>query len=353
MRKDKARAAMSCCAAVLVAAAFVAGGCGSSDDSSSTSGSATGSGDTGSTTTDKPVKVAVLVQSLTSYTGPLAKGAAAEGKKDGATLETFSANDDPALQLRQCQDAIASGKFEGMLLNAVDNVAILPCIKQAASEGMKVVNAGQVIGPDYLSTEIQVPELSGQVIVPHKNDVAVTDALVDEACKGHEPCKVAWLAAEPAYTYSAKKLEGAKKEFKASGQELVATARVGFDNPDGALNAVRNIMQAHPDVNVIVGDDDSSLQGVVRLKKQGDLPEDVALIGDGGNAAALQSIKDGDQFGTVYNGPYTIGEEAMRLLVDQLRGKEVPNNNINAFDVFTPKGGKVDQANVDQAKAEW
>lgn len=351
MRRDKARAAMSCCVTALVAAALVAGGCGSSDDSS-TSGATGGSGDTG-TTTDKPVKVAVLVQSLTSYTGPLAKGAEAEGKKDGATLETFSANDDPSLQLRQCQDAIASGNFEGILLNAVDNVAILPCIKQAASEGMKVVNAGQVIGPDYLSTEIQVPELTGQVIVPHKTDVAVTDTLVDEACEGHDPCKVAWLAAEPAYTYSAKKLEGAKAEFKESGQQLVATAKVGFDNPDGAMNAVRNIIQAHPDVNVIVGDDDASLQGVVRLKKEGELPEGVALIGDGGSARALESIREGHQFGTVYNGPYTIGETAMRMLVDELRGTEVENNNINAFDVFTPKGGKVDQANVDQAKAEW
>jgi ABC-type sugar transport system substrate-binding protein len=336
---------------LLTAVALAVASCGDDDDSDTSGAASSGDADA------KQVDVALLMQGITSYTGPLAKGAEeAAGSATNASIKTFSADQDPATQLRQCQDAIASGKFQAVIVNAVDNVAVVPCVKQAKQAGLTTVSAGSTpVGPDVLTPDIQVSELDGQVYSPLSQDIEVTHDLITEACEqvGEKACNIGWLAAEPAYAYSAKKLAGAKPKLKEAGYNLVGTVKTGFDNPDGARNAVRNLYQAHPEINVIVGDDDSSMQGVVRMKKAGELPDDVLLIGDGGNKAAVQAIKDGSEFATVFYTPRTNGEAAAELAIKLARGEKVDNPNVNAFEIQTPSSGRLTQDNVDEAQAEW
>jgi ribose transport system substrate-binding protein len=346
------RARQACVAVGLAALIGTVAACGSSSSSSTStsSGESTGS----STTANKPVRIAFLNESITSYTKPMMKGMDAQAAQMGAKVDKFSAENDPQKQLTQCQDAIASGKYQALVVYAVDNAAIVPCVKQAKAANIKVVGLDSPIGPDKASAALQTPELSGQVILPLSLDVNTTVKLVKQACAqtGANPCKIVQTVAIPSYSYSAYKLKNEKPLFEKAGFKVVATPVIGnFDDPNGMQNAINNVLTKTKDINVIVADDDSSVQGAVRMKKDGKLPKNVLIVGDGGSAPAVAAIKSGLEYGTVADAPMTEGKKGVEMAVLSVNGKPIPDNNLTE-DEINPNL-LLTKANASQFTPEW
>src|SRR5919198_2128098 len=73
-------------------------------------------------------------------------GAQQEAKALGVKLTAATPNNDPHLQQTQLTDAITTGKYQGMLIYALDGHGLAPTIKQAEAKGIKVVVGDYTLG---------------------------------------------------------------------------------------------------------------------------------------------------------------------------------------------------------------
>lgn len=326
--------------------------CGSSNSSSTTSASNSGASATSTAASTQHVNLAYLMIYRGSFPngtlGPVNQVAAA----NNASVTVFSANEDTTQQASQCQDAIASHKYQGILIYPVDNAAAVPCVKQAIAAGIKVVDLDTTLGPSFTSTAIQVPGLSGQVLFNIDADVAGTTSLIEKACSGITHCQVALLEGVPAATYSSVKVKVESANLAKAGIDVVGVGVTGFDSPSVAISKAKTLIAAHPGLNVIASDDDFNVQGLVKAVQLGQISKTIKLIGDGGDALALKSIKDGLEFGSMYSGPGTEGKAAAEMLIQAVRGEPIANRDVLLSSL--PSGlYPVTKANVAQAVAQW
>lgn len=70
------------------------------------------------------------------------KSAKDTGAKMNATVTLFDSNNDVQKEIANCNDAIASQKYDAFVLKAVSGPPLIPCAKQAMAAGIKVVVQG-------------------------------------------------------------------------------------------------------------------------------------------------------------------------------------------------------------------
>jgi len=119
-----------------------------------------------------------------------------------------------------------------------------------------------------------------------------------------------------------------------------------FYNPANALKAAQTMLQAHSDLNVIVGADQGATGAQQALTGQ-----KVTLIGYGGGGVGLKAVASGAWYGTVVQRPATEGKLAMQCAIKAVK----TGKGCGGIDVLKglPDGGVVTQANASQFKAEW
>jgi ribose transport system substrate-binding protein len=234
----------------------------------------------------------------------------------------------------------------------VDNTTMVPCAKQAIAAGIKVTSTDTVIGPKYGSSEIQVKGVSGQVVLAPTSDGKAAANLVKKACQGDSKCNVALFVGVPQLAYSAQHLKAVKSQLQGeSNITIVAQLTVGLDMPDKAAGATEDLLTAHPDLDVISADDDSSLQGALRVLQKRN--SKVKAIGDGGSVAGVQAIKDGREFGTVVSLPRSDVKVATEMAIKAARGQNIANPSVD-YATLSPIGTlELTKENASKFQAEW
>ena len=87
------------------------------------------------------------------------------------------------------------------------------------------------------------------------------------------------------------------------------------------------MLQANPDINLIVGSD-QGIEGAVRV-----VDKKVVLVGYGGSAAAKAGILSGRWFGSVWQLPATEGRLAAQCAIKAVApGRSVPVPNLRTAD---------------------
>jgi ribose transport system substrate-binding protein len=343
-------------AAVLASVvAFAAAGCGSSDngDSGSTSGGSPGSTSTTGGSSDKPVKIALLQSGLFEYARVNLAGARDAATKDGnASVDIFSAEFDPQKQLQQCRDAITKG-YDALLIFPVSNAGIVPCVKDAADNGVKVGSLDTPLGPDYTSTKIQVPGVTAMVIEPITEDAKTAVDMAAKACGDTDPCNIVIAVGDPASSFSAEKMKAEKALIEQNPKmKLLGTPTAGYADPAKGFAAGRDILTAYPDVDVIIGDTDATVRGIERAVKEDGKIGQVQLIGDGGSQYAADAIADGRWYGSVLYMPRTTARVAADYLIKAARGEDVPPVTTVA-ELSPTKAMALTKAELDQFKPEY
>jgi len=291
-----------------------------------------------------------------SYAAPMLAAAKAAAAAGNANLTVFDANLVPADQVKQLQDATASGKYDAIITQPLYGAGMVEDVKKAIAQGIKVGNIDQVLGADMTTADFQVDGLSSNVaFVPSelgkKIGNLVVTACADLKADAAHPCNVGyiWSVKAAALDIALKK---AFDEAIAPHPEIKVVSDTGesFYTTALGLKAAQDIVAAHPDVSVIVSAD-QAITGAVQAVK--DIKDKVRLVGYGGGAVALQGIKSGERFGTVMQMPATEGGLGTKNLIDAIRsGTPVPGVDPLAS---LPDGGVVTKANVDTflPLAEW
>jgi ribose transport system substrate-binding protein len=288
------------------------------------------------------------------YTGAIVDAAQAYAAERGATVQEFSANYDPTVQLQQCQDAVASGRFDGLLFNPVTSTTLAPCVSAAQAAGVAVASIDSPLGPDPDATAAQLPGITAQIVLPISDDGAAAADMVVQACAGKNPCRVAYLLGEPSITYSADRARAVQERLAASPTiQIVATGIAGFGQPDLGATATTNALTAHPDLDVIVNDDDTSATGIEKALADAGRLGQVQIISGGGSSEGFAAIKDGRWFGTVLYLPQSATRKAMELMLDVKAGTPAPSTDLLLADLSPTRALVVTKDTVGQLTAEW
>lgn len=340
---------------MVFAAALAVGACSGSSASSAPASEAAApaaseAATTAPTEAPKTREVAYLSAStantwLAASKGEMDKLAAA----NNINITTFDAQFKADLQHTQMQDIIASGKYEAVLVVALDGVGLTPDLQEAIAKGIKIVGMNQVIGPDFTTANPQVAGISAMVFEPPLIRGQRLGKLVNRACEGIDPCRVVYF-------------------FGIKGIPLDTAVRQGFDatvaanvkvideregqylGPDAGQKAMQDSITATKGAFDVVVGADQSMQGAQLAIADGGLAGKVKIIGFGGSQAAYDAIKSGAWWGGLWGTPALEGKLAMQALIDALDGKDAGgiDPGANAVD-----DNGVTKDNLDKFTAEW
>lgn len=243
----------------------------------------------------------------------LAIGKGVEARAAGAGADYFMlapAQDDVSQQIGMIQDAATRG-VDAIIMNTHDQSAAAPVVAQASEQGIAIVLVNSDI-PDF-PTPVQA-------VVGYKQREG--DALVGQyAVESAGGADVKYGVIEGAPGYFTDERTGGWTEGVSGASNFVEASRVnGQWSVDGGNAAALDLMQAHPEVNVIFAANDYMAQGAAQaLKSLG--RDDVVVYGsDGDTNSGLEEIAAGTIQATLNTSPYQMGQIAMQLALDCLSG---------------------------------
>ncbi|WP_371400595.1 sugar ABC transporter substrate-binding protein [Kribbella sp. NBC_00662] len=250
-------------------------------------------------------------------------GVQSYAEKNNATATFLDSNFDGPTQVNQLQDAVTSKRYDVVIVQANDGVAMVNPIKQAIAAGIVVVVEFTPVGGKFDTAEPQVPGTINIIDPPTVNGVGLAK-LGLEACKTvtSGACKVAYLQGFANYPLDTARTDAAVNALKSGGATVVSNF-VGGYTPDTGRAAMQNLLQSHPDVNVVIGSS-QALEGATPLAKG----KKIGFVGNGGSTQAFGFVNDGTWYG-VYDVPEkSEGAKAAELGLAKARGKDVPASTV-------------------------
>lgn len=287
-----------------------------------------------SASTKEPIHLAFFgYATANAYTQAALAGVESVAKKYGATVHFYNPDMNSTTQAAQVEDAATSGKYNGMVVYSVAGETVVPGVKEALARHIKVVADFVPIGNDIDTDKIQVPGLSGSVVVPIDSTGTAAGDLIVKACAGLNPCRVVYMPGDntlPLEIDRTNHMLAVIKKHK--NVDLVGMIQSGYESSTG-YTAGEDALTAHPNVNVIASSNDQAIVGVeLAVKQHGDLGK-IKLIGGGGTYQAVAGIRSGDWFGTVNYCPTTEAARATQILIDAMLGHPAAVNQVNSLTI--------------------
>lgn len=332
--------------AFVALAALAVAGCGGDDEAADTSS------EPAATQEAEPLNIAYLSASTANTWLASSKKAMEEvAAQENVTITEFDGQFKPEEQTKQLQDAIASQKYDGIVITSISGEGIIPDLQDAIEQGIKVAVLNQVVGPKLDTPDPQVDGVSVSVLAPPLRSGERLGKLTLLACEGIDPCRVAYL-----YGIKGIPLDNALKQgFDSVIKEnpaikVVAEGEGKYLGPDEGAKATQTILAATPEFEVLIGSD-QSVQGAQQALEDAGKLDQVKLIGLGGSEAAIAAIRDGKWFGGVFGAPFDEGKIAIEALIAAIRNGE----DTGGVDPLTrlPDEGLVTKDNVDKFESQW
>jgi ribose transport system substrate-binding protein len=257
-------------------------------------------------------------------------GAKAEAKALGVSVTVATPNNDPHLQQTQLQDAITTGKYQGMVIYALDGHGLAPTIKQAEAKGIKVVVGDYTLGTlDQTKVLTPTPGLVSTVGQGLKEQITGWGGLLKRACTAQvgsgKPCSVVVMYGLANYPTDAYRTGVLKKMFAKGPIKLQLMPPGNYDQAT-AQKVTLDYFQKKPHVDVFATFGDQMNAGAdTAFKQLGLTPgQDFLEVGFGNTKQGVGFIRSGLWYGTGAYYPTSISKQCVKTLVDALNGKTVP-----------------------------
>jgi len=256
---------------------------------------------------DKP-KIGIFVSTINNpYFVTMAEGAKAAAADFGADITVFDGQNDPAIQTKQVEDAIAKG-YDAILLNPTNQDALVPAVKEANEAGIPVFSVDRdVTGGKrvcYIGTS--------NVLAAEEGAVSFLGSLA-LANKG-VPWKIVVLEGIPGASAAVERETGFKKVInplvEAGVVKIIADQTAQFDRATG-LKVMEDILATTTDIDgIIAANDEMALGALQALKAAGvkvGSPDGVIIMGFDAIDDAVTAVKNGEFIGTVAQAPFIQG----------------------------------------------
>lgn len=307
----------------------------------------------GAATKKKTINIAYMSFDVAnSYDAPMLAAAQATAASDGAKLTVFDGAANPSTQYTQLQDAIQSGKYQGIITQPIVNTNLIPLVRQAFAKGIKVVNIDQILGTSYKTDKVQVNGLSGNVVfIPSQIGTQLGEQVIAAcASKNLDPCQVGYMYSIKGSTIDTAIYSGFSSAIAAHPSVQVVAEGQSYYTISGGLTAAQTMLQSNPNLNVIAAAD-QGIEGTVEALATAKSTGSVQLAGYGGSAAAIAGVKSGAWYSDVAQAPETEGQLGVAELVKAIRTgvKSAPQNPVAAL----PDHGVITKADAHLFTAQW
>ncbi|MFV0332949.1 MAG: substrate-binding domain-containing protein [Tropicimonas sp.] len=259
----------------------------------------------------------------------------------GCEITTADSQSDFSKQINDVEDMVAKG-INILIINPRDQEALVPVVNAATAAGVKVVAMD--------STLNQRANFISQVRSSSDENGRLVGDWIARRMKG-TPIRMILLSGNQGNPGGLERRMGVIKGITEA--QLVNEGAVnlqilgqGWGNwaTDGGLQAAEDLLQAHPDANLIVGENDSMVLGAVQAAKAAGLENILFAAAADGQREALAMIKDGSYGATGLNDPDLVGRTAFDVAYKAFKG-ELPADFPKEY--FTP-ADVISKDNVDK-----
>jgi ribose transport system substrate-binding protein len=259
----------------------------------------------------EPIRIAYMPPA-TEFNYYMAIGEGIKAQAAEAGVETFmlapQSGSDIAGQMGMIQDVLTQD-VAGIILSTHDENAAAPLVKQAVDKGVAVIIVNSDI-PNF-PTPVHGVVGYGQRNGTFKEGEYIVDMVDGKA-------KVGVLEGLPGY-HSTERIGGYLDYFKDHpGMEIVATLPTEW-NVETGNTAMMDMLQAHPEINVVVTANDYISIGAAKAAAALGR-NDVLIFGNDGDTTGLEEIAEGKWTATVNTTPFVMGKVALQVILDCLNG---------------------------------
>lgn len=259
----------------------------------------------------QPIRIAYMPPA-TEFNYYMAIGEGIKKQAAEAGVETFmlapQSGSDIAGQMGMIQDVLTQD-VDAIILSTHDENAAAPLVAQAVEQGVAVI----IVNSDIPNFPTPV---HGVVGYSQRNGTRKEGEYILNLVGGE--AKVGVLEGLPGY-HSTERIGGYLDAFEGQeGMEIVATLPTEW-NVETGNKAMTDMLQAHPDINVVVTANDYIAIGAARAAEALGR-DDVLLFGNDGDTTGLEDIAAGRWTATVNTTPFVMGQVVLQVAVDCLNG---------------------------------
>lgn len=228
-------------------------------------------------------------------------------------VETFmlapQSGSDIAGQMKMLQDVTTQG-VDAIILSTHDEKAAAPLVKQAVDKGIAII----IVNSDIASFPTAVNAVVGY---SQRRGTFALGEYAAELVDGK--ANVGVLEGLPGY-HSTERIGGFLDAFeKYPDMKIIASLPTAW-NVETGNQAMMDLLQAHPEVNLVVCANDYIAIGAAKAAEALGRT-DVLIFGNDGDTAGLEDIAAGRWTATVNTTPFVMGKVALQVAMDVLNGQ--------------------------------
>ena len=252
---------------------------------------------------------------------------------NGDTLITLDPALDAVKQISQIEDLVAQG-VDAIFLNPVDWQAVAPGLLAAHEANIPIINVdAAVYDEQYVACIVASDNLSAGLLC--------AEDMLKRLPKGGK----AVILGHPTTKTGIDRIAKFKETIEAHPEFTIAIEDSSEGQLEIAMPKMENIIQAVPDMKVVMCVNDPTALGVIQALRAANALEGVLIYGVDGSPDAKKMIKAGMMTGTAAQSPINIGKIGVEMAYKILAGEKVDKHVPVPVTLITAEN--VDQFGVD------
>lgn len=267
-------------------------------------------------------KIGVAFMKTDPFMVPLYDGMKAKCDENGIELIAYYADNDIEKQISQVDDLLQQD-IDGLIVMPVDFEGITPALEAAAKVNVPVVS----VDAECAKKDLTIAYIAS-------DNYAAGYACGENVLKTLDKAQIVALT-HPEIKCTIDRYQGFKDAIEGKeGYEIIAE-QPASGLMDKAMTVMDNMVQAHPEFDVVFCINDGSSQGAISSLEAANRLEGVQVYAVDGQQANADLIKAGKLTGEAAQEPYKMGEGAVELLVKHSKGESYEYENLLDINFLT------------------
>ena len=229
-----------------------------------------------------------------------------------------------AQQINIVQDMITR-RVDGIVLAACDENALASAIEQADRAGIPVVMMDSGVKSEIPKSLVATDNIAGA-----KKAAQVLAELMGGSGE------VGLMPFISGAATSELREQGFKEGIAEYPDIRLVAVNYSQSDPDTAMNVTADMLTAHPNLGGIFSANEPGAIGAAQALRAAGKTGDVKLVAFDASGEQLAALEDGAIQALIVQNPFKMGYEAVKTVVDVIRGKEVPQRVDTGVTVITP-----------------
>lgn len=278
--------------------------------------------------------------------------AKAEADRLGVEIMVTDAKNDANTQNEQIGTMIVSG-VQGISIASVDPDANAQAAQIATDAGIPLISGNRLLSGEYGGLGNENP-----LVHVGFDDVLIGEEqgkMLIDVCADLDPCQVLLEEATSGSSSQLQRTEGLEEAIQNAPNITIVDRQTNDFDPTKALDVTQALLQGHPDVDVLMTQDDYTALAALGVIEEQGKDDQISVIGIGGSVDGVKAIADGRMYGTVHHSPSNDAAAAVETLVKIIReeGDEIEVDSSGDRPTVVVNTVQVTKENAAENAGEW